>query len=195
MVGMLSKDVWGASTVGPRDPENGLEDVTMKQWDYWDGKILKGPDGRYHMFASRWEQARESRLRKRVMAAPKLINLLSKYRPVAIFLGLILLGLEPALAGSEFVHPGGLHTAADLDRMRSMVAAGEHPWIDGWNVLIRDWKAQSDYKALPNPHMGSRQRAQNDANAAYLNALRWQISGDKANADCAARILDAWAAR
>jgi len=58
IVGTLSKDVWGAATVGPRDPKNGLEDVTMKQWDYWDGKILKGPDGKYHMFGSRWEQAR-----------------------------------------------------------------------------------------------------------------------------------------
>ena len=57
MVGALSKDVWGAAAVGPRDPKNGLEDVTMKQWDYWDGKILKGPDGKYHMFASRWEQS------------------------------------------------------------------------------------------------------------------------------------------
>lgn len=43
--GKLSKDVWGAATVGPRDPENGLEDPTMKHWDYWDGKILRGPDG------------------------------------------------------------------------------------------------------------------------------------------------------
>jgi len=61
IVGTLSKDVWGAATVGPRDPKNGLEDVTMKQWDYWDGKILKGPDGKYHMFCSRWEQARGHR--------------------------------------------------------------------------------------------------------------------------------------
>lgn len=30
----------------------------MKQWCYWDGQILKGPDGKYHMFASRWDQAR-----------------------------------------------------------------------------------------------------------------------------------------
>lgn len=58
IVGKLSKDVWGAATVGPRDPKNGLEDETMTQWDYWDGKILKGPDGKYHMFGSRWEQAR-----------------------------------------------------------------------------------------------------------------------------------------
>jgi hypothetical protein len=29
----------------------------MKQWDYWDGKILRGPDSKYRMFASRWDQA------------------------------------------------------------------------------------------------------------------------------------------
>src|SRR4051795_6007305 len=37
--GKLSKEVWGAATVGPRDTNNGLEDPTMKHWDYWDGKI------------------------------------------------------------------------------------------------------------------------------------------------------------
>jgi hypothetical protein len=29
----------------------------MKQWSYWDGQILKSPDGKYHLFASRWDQA------------------------------------------------------------------------------------------------------------------------------------------
>jgi hypothetical protein len=57
IVGVLSKDVWGAAEVGPRDPKNGLEDPTMKQWDYWDGRIIKGPDGRYNLYGSRWSQA------------------------------------------------------------------------------------------------------------------------------------------
>ena len=56
-VGPLSKDAWGAAAVGPRDPGNGLEDTTMKQWNYWDGQIIKAKDGKYHLFASRWEQA------------------------------------------------------------------------------------------------------------------------------------------
>ena len=56
--GKLSKEVWGAATVGPRDPSNGLEDTTMQHWNYWDGKILRGPDGKYRMFASRWDQAK-----------------------------------------------------------------------------------------------------------------------------------------
>jgi hypothetical protein len=105
--------------------------------------------------------------------------------------GLAAFSVQP-LAARSFVHPGGLHTKADLERMKTKVAAGEHPWIDGWNALIRDGKAQSTYNPAPHPHMGSRQRAQDDATAAYLNALRWYISGDKSNAECAMRILNGW---
>lgn len=57
IVGGLSKDAWGAPEVGPRDAKNGLEDATAKQWSYWDGQIIKARDGKYHMFASRWDQA------------------------------------------------------------------------------------------------------------------------------------------
>jgi hypothetical protein len=59
--GSLSKEAWGAAEVGPRDPMNGLEDMAMKQWDYWDGQLIKAPDGKYHMFASRWDQAKGHR--------------------------------------------------------------------------------------------------------------------------------------
>jgi hypothetical protein len=58
IVGSLTKDAWGASGVLPRDPQNGLEDPTIKKWCYWDGKIIKGHDGKFHMFASRWDQAK-----------------------------------------------------------------------------------------------------------------------------------------
>ncbi len=57
ITGALSKEAWGAATVGPRDQKNGLEDASMKQWNYWDGQIIKGPDGKYNLFASRWDQA------------------------------------------------------------------------------------------------------------------------------------------
>ncbi|MCX6997440.1 MAG: glycoside hydrolase family protein [Kiritimatiellaeota bacterium] len=53
----LSKDVWGAPEVGPRDAQNGLEDPTTQKWCYWDGKIIRGKDGKFHLFASRWDQA------------------------------------------------------------------------------------------------------------------------------------------
>jgi len=54
----LVSNVWGAPGVFPRDPGNGLEDTTMTKWCYWDGQLIKGPDGKCHMFASRWDQAR-----------------------------------------------------------------------------------------------------------------------------------------
>jgi hypothetical protein len=57
VMGSLSSSCWGAAAVGPRDQSNGLEDRTLTQWCYWDGGIIKGPDGLYHMFASRWNQS------------------------------------------------------------------------------------------------------------------------------------------
>ncbi len=59
--GKLASDVWGAPGVLPRDPQNGLEDQSLKQWVYWDGQIIKGPEGKYHMFASRYEQTKGHR--------------------------------------------------------------------------------------------------------------------------------------
>ena len=106
---------------------------------------------------------------------------------------LLLISAMSQTAQAQFVHPGGLHTQADLDRMQTQVAAGAHPWIDDWNKLITDPLARNTYVAAPTANMGSnRQRADQDAHAAYLNAIRWYISGDTSYADCAVRILNAW---
>jgi hypothetical protein len=61
--GGLSKTVWGASAVGPRDPANGIEDnganggvsAGSETNFYWDGKILKGSDGKYHLYCVHWK--------------------------------------------------------------------------------------------------------------------------------------------
>ena len=104
----------------------------------------------------------------------------------------LVIGHAYPASAQPFVHPGGLHSQADLERMKARVSAGESPWIDGWNALLQDSKAQSDYRPAPHHHMMDRGRAQRDASAAYLNALRWIVSGDTAHADCAVRILNAW---
>jgi len=113
---------------------------------------------------------------------------------VSPFLLVLLFAPVQRASAQTFMHPGGLHTMADLNRMKSEVAAGAHPWIDDWNVLITDPEAQNTYTASPQGDMGAnRQRADADAHAAYLNAIRWYISGDTSYADCAVRILrPAW---
>jgi hypothetical protein len=115
------------------------------------------------------------------------------YRNLSIVLALLFFYSITAIA-QAFVHPGGLHTQNDLDRMRTQVAAGAHPWIDSWNSLIAHPKAQNTYTAAAQANMGvSRQRASADAVAAYLNALRWYISGDTSYAACSRKILNKWA--
>ncbi len=53
----LRQDKWGCALTGKRDICNGLEDTTNRSYSYWDGPIIKGPDGKYHMLASRWNQS------------------------------------------------------------------------------------------------------------------------------------------
>jgi len=106
--------------------------------------------------------------------------------------------LAPALA-RDFVHPGGLHTRADLDRMAAKVKAGAAPYTAGFAKLTGNRHSQSAW--VPNPlttparggsYVQNYGALYNDIHAAYQNALRWKISGDTAHGDAARDILNAW---
>lgn len=106
-----------------------------------------------------------------------------------------LAGLCQPVMAQPFAHPGGLHTLADLNRMKTNVVAGNHPWIDDWNALAADSQAQTNYADHATANMGSsRQNADADAHAAYLNFIRWYISGDANFADKAVKICNDWSA-
>ncbi|MFI3321596.1 MAG: glycoside hydrolase family protein [Rikenellaceae bacterium] len=51
--GNISSNCWGASNVVPRNVDNGIEDADHS---YWGGNILKGDDGKFHLFGARWPQ-------------------------------------------------------------------------------------------------------------------------------------------
>ncbi|HTJ72348.1 MAG TPA: alginate lyase family protein [Actinospica sp.] len=102
---------------------------------------------------------------------------------------------------SGFAHPGLLHSQADLDRMAAKVSAGAQPWTAGWNVLTANSHSQSTWKANPQKivYRGSGSPENygtlyNDIHAAYQNGLRYHVSGDKAHAEAAVAILNAWSA-
>ncbi|WP_139957012.1 glycoside hydrolase family protein [Flavicella sediminum] len=53
---LVSQGIWGDANVLPRDIANGLEDSKNENWCYWDGGIVKDTKGKYHMYASKWDQ-------------------------------------------------------------------------------------------------------------------------------------------
>ncbi len=104
-----------------------------------------------------------------------------------------------------FVHPGLLHTATDLERMKTNVDLSAEPWLSGWNMLIANNRSSFNYQANPvtklirggnsaeEPDPDNYAAAFRDVAAAYQNAIRWKVSGDDQHADAAVRILNAWA--
>lgn len=111
-------------------------------------------------------------------------------------------GGDGGSGASSFVHPGVLHTRAELDRIIEKVDAGAQPWTAGWERLTSSSYAQTGYTPNPQaivcagsggcPDGETFMPLARDAAAAYQNALRYQISGDTKHADKGVEILDAW---
>ncbi|MFG3288857.1 alginate lyase family protein [Streptomyces sp. NPDC048179] len=104
--------------------------------------------------------------------------------------------------GFTFTHPGILHTSADLARMRSAVESRQSPVYDGYLALAAHARSQASYTVQNTGQITSwgrgpsnfQNQAVADSAAAYQNALLWAVTGDRAHADKARDILDAWSA-
>ncbi|TKG92916.1 hypothetical protein EYV94_18270 [Puteibacter caeruleilacunae] len=51
--GEATSNVWGAKDVLPRYVQNGIEN---KEFSYWGGNIVKGDDGKFHLFVCGWPE-------------------------------------------------------------------------------------------------------------------------------------------
>lgn len=106
----------------------------------------------------------------------------------------------PASA-KDFVHPGMLHSRADLDFVKAKIASGEEPWKTAWAQLGQSKLASLKWTPRPiatvvrgvsnNPDIGSSALSADSA-AAYCHALQWALAGERAHADKAIEILNAW---
>jgi hypothetical protein len=103
-----------------------------------------------------------------------------------------------ASAAAPFAHPGMLHTAADFARIRTGLAAGDAVVTAGWQRLTGNGRSHSTWQPRPLATVIRGGTGQNypqfylDVHAAYQNALRWRITGEKAHGDAARDILNAW---
>ena len=99
-----------------------------------------------------------------------------------------------------FVHPGGLHTQEDFDRIKDLLAKGDPTITAAVKVLTQAAYAQSTAGTSPvQTIMRGGGKGENYINAArgatiaYQNALVWKITGNKANASHAINVLMQWA--
>ena len=119
--------------------------------------------------------------------------------PLMLVVGLLLLAPRlPAVSPpAPFVHPGLLHSAADLSRLKKMVAQSAEPWRSGFESLRRHPQSQPNWRlagpvAEVDRYKPTCRQFDFDGNAAYQNALMWCLTGDEAHAKKAVQIMNAW---
>jgi hypothetical protein len=109
---------------------------------------------------------------------------------------LFLLFTTPMMAQKNFVHPGITNTKEELDFIKARVNAGAEPWISGYNKMMSEKVSSLTYQARPCPEVGfysCDDPILRDSASIYSHALQYYIKGDKANAEKAREILNAWA--
>jgi hypothetical protein len=100
-----------------------------------------------------------------------------------------------------FIHPGILNNRAQLDEMKRRVAAGVEPQKSAFEALKASKLGALDYAPQPRetvecgsnsrPDLGCKNE-QADSEAAYAQALLWYITGNRAYAENAVKIMNAW---
>lgn len=119
---------------------------------------------------------------------------------LAFALALIVDGTARAQA---FRHPGIVVSQEQLAFVKAKIAAGAEPWKTAYARMSGSQSASLSYKAQPrasvdcgaysSPNNGCSEELA-DAAAAYAHALMWAYTGQKAHADKAIEILNAWSA-
>lgn len=119
------------------------------------------------------------------------------------FIGLLLTSTANAQNSKAvlrpFIHPGMVQNREDLEYMKQQVLASKEPWKSAFERLKRETAAEHKPAAFTHLSQGAYgaddsggRQLDNDAKAAYNNALVWYITGEKPYADRAIEILNTW---
>jgi hypothetical protein len=101
-----------------------------------------------------------------------------------------------------FVHPGILHSTADLTRVKNLVAAETQPWYEAYQAFAADSHSSLSYSFTKACPVVTRDKTASlivcmdqfadDSVAARQLALMWTITGTASYATKATTILSAW---
>ncbi|KAK2735875.1 hypothetical protein FQN57_001081 [Myotisia sp. PD_48] len=108
-----------------------------------------------------------------------------------------------ASAPSKWIHPGAMLSRAQINFIKDKVSRREQPWARAADEMLRDRWLSASWNPTPHatvecgpyskPDVGCKAE-RDDSLAAYGNALAWVISGNKAHAQKAIQIMDAYSA-
>ncbi len=108
-------------------------------------------------------------------------------------------GPEQAVAPARtFIHPGLLNSQAELEIVRARIRAGAEPWrtqferMAGSRFAVRSWAPRP--RAVVDARSDDAGIENDDATAAYTQALMGYFTGDQTYSRNAAAILNAWSA-
>jgi cell division septation protein DedD len=99
-----------------------------------------------------------------------------------------------------FTHPGIMVNQAQLDFVKSKIAAGQEPYLTEYNRARSSRFASTSYVARPvatidcTANSAGCTAETEDAQAAYIQALLWYYSGQRVYAQNAIKIMNAWSA-
>lgn len=120
-------------------------------------------------------------------------------------------GADPLITvnfSGTFKHPGLMHDTADFARMRKFIAHKTSRPYSSYLKLIADarssktWKLRGPFKVLTREsswlengitYTSTQNGVENDFNAAYYNAVMWNLTKDSAHAKKSIEILNAYA--
>ncbi len=121
--------------------------------------------------------------------------------PIILAVIAVLFSFSKNSSAQQFIHPGIDQTLADLEYMKKQVLAGEQPWKDAFDRLKTATDLQFEVKPFTHvlrgpygkPNIGGDDLSKGSG-MAYNCALMWFITNDKAYADKAIGIINAWSA-
>ena len=111
----------------------------------------------------------------------------------------------PSYSPAKFKHPGILLTTDQINFVRTKVEADQSPWKEAFDAARKSESAQVDYKPSPFEKLtftGTYSRSvssgykeiNNDARAAFVNALLWALTDSTRYAEKSIEIINAWSA-
>ncbi|MBR0360944.1 MAG: alginate lyase family protein, partial [Paraprevotella sp.] len=112
-----------------------------------------------------------------------------------VVVAVMLFGLQYAFAGRVFVHPGISYTQADIDRMRSLIAAKQEPYYSAF-VALKNSSYSSTSAGVSQRGTQIKEGKFNgtvgiDGRRAHDLALLYVLTGDTKYADKAVQFLNA----